>query len=476
VLIEALAAIGIAAVLAGGQEPAPSTGAKPEEPKQTQQAPKAGTLAPDEIVDPEQAADTGKRGFHVEWKQHPSIRYGSVFRLDFQAKLQEDGHWSYPGALGLNCADTALPKRCAWELHRNRVGIQGHVFKRIEYEVERELTEQELTERELLAGYTAKSVWKDVDVNISSIDNAQVQVGKFKIPFGLDELTGDSHNDFAYRSLGANYLSPSRDIGVMVHGRFFKRGLSYWTGVFRHDGDNARSKKIVGGDETIAARVSATPFRRLSPTALGAFEIGTAYAISKVSDDSLLPNGLRGRTTLTQDTFYEPVYVNGRRHRWEADLDWTIGPASTRAEYIRTTDDRLQQGLGDQDLPDARSQSWYASATWILTGEKKARPVKAASEFLTAGFGAVEVGARYERLWFDSVGTTGTGVALRNPRAENIFPSGVRALTIGVNWTLNRWLKLQINGIRQDVEDVELNSAAISGAFWSRVVRLQIVL
>ncbi len=264
-LIEALAAIGIAALLAAGQEPAPATGAKPEEAKQAQQAPKAGTLAPDEIADPEQAVDTGARGFRVEWKQHPSIRYGSLFRLDFQAKLQEDGHWSYPGALGLNCSDTALPKSCAWELHRNRVGIQGYVFKRIEYEVERELTEQELTERELLAGYVAKSLWKDVYVNISAIDDAQVQVGRFKIPFGLDELTGDSHNDFAYRSLGANYLAPSRDIGVMVHGRFFKRGLSYWTGVFRHDGDNARSKKIVGGDETIAARLSSHAVSQTEP-------------------------------------------------------------------------------------------------------------------------------------------------------------------------------------------------------------------
>ena len=89
-------------------------------------------------------------------------------------------------------------------------------------------------------------------------------VGKFKIPFGLDQLTGVTQNDFVYRSLGANYLAPSRDIGGMVHGRFFKRGLSYWAGVFKHDGDNARSKKIQGGDDTFAGRVTGTPFRPLT--------------------------------------------------------------------------------------------------------------------------------------------------------------------------------------------------------------------
>ena len=33
---------------------------------------------------------------------------------------------------------------------------------------------------------------------------------------------------FVYRSLGASYLAPARDIGIMAHGRFFKRGLNYW--------------------------------------------------------------------------------------------------------------------------------------------------------------------------------------------------------------------------------------------------------
>ena len=158
-LIQALAAI---LLLAARQQPASSAGTRPSEPQQTNTPPTVTTLAPDEIEDPELAVDTSERRFFTEWKQHPSIRYGSRFRLDFEAKLQEDGHWSYPGALGLNCGNTILPTTCVWELHRNRIGIQGHVFKRIDYEVERELTEQELTEKDLLAGYMSQSLWKDV--------------------------------------------------------------------------------------------------------------------------------------------------------------------------------------------------------------------------------------------------------------------------------------------------------------------------
>ena len=178
---------------------------------------------------------------------------------------------------------------------------------------------------------------------------------------------------------------------------------------------------------------------------------------------------------MTKDTFYESVYVKGHRRRWEADMDWMSGPASVRAEYSWVSDDRLKQGVGDQDLPDARARSWYVSGTWVLTGEQKRRPLKAAAPFLQGGIGAIELGARYERMWFDST-PVGQDVPVRNPRAETIFPSGDRALTLGINWAPNRFVKIQVNGIREHVEDPQRNPVPNTDAFWSRVIRLQFVL
>jgi phosphate-selective porin OprO/OprP len=469
----------VAAPVAGSTSPAEDPPAqvtpkkKPKDPAKPKKkkSPNSDTPAPDEPVNPD-AVDTGTptHGVRFVWKQHPSLRFGSVLRLDFEAKVQEDAHWSYPGAQDPNVKGPLE----TFDLHRNRIGVQGALFKRIEFEIERELTEKELSEKDLAEGLTPHSQWKDVNVNVSYLKNAQIQVGKFKIPFGLDELTGVTHNDFVYRSLGASYLAPARDIGAMVHGRFFKRGLSYWAGVFKHDGDNARSKKIQGGDQTFAVRVTGTPFRRAALPGLTPVEIGSAFTVSALADDSFRPNGLRGRTVLTQDTFNTLVYVKGERRRWEADIDWTWGPASARAEYTLVRDDRLRQGLGDDDLPDARGRAWYVSGTWLVTGDRKTRPVKPENDFLRGGIGAVELAARYERLWFDSAG--GTDEPFRNPRAETILPSGDRVLTLGVNWTLNRFMKLQFNGIREHVEDPERNPVPNGAAFWSRVLRLQFVL
>ena len=45
------------------------------------------------------------------------------------------------------------------------------------------------------------------------------------------------------------------------------------------------------------------------------------------------------------------------------------------------------------------------------------------------GFGAVEVAARFDRLWFDS--KPGQDPPFRNSRAETIVPSGDKVLTLG---------------------------------------------
>jgi phosphate-selective porin OprO and OprP len=415
--------------------------------------------APDDTSEEARAQDdTPAGGIALTWKQHPGVRIGSVLRVDFQAKFQEDVRATYGGASDLD----------TWDLHRSRVGIQGRAFRHVEFEIERELTEKELD-----AGKLPKSPWKDVNVNVTYLRNAQVQVGKFKLPFGRDQLTSVTHNDFIYRSLGASYLAPARDVGAMVHGSFLRHGLEYAAGAFRHDGDNARSRQIAGGDETFAGRVTGTPFRPINPL-LGEIEIGSAFTVSRLSDDSFRPNGLRGRSVLTQDVFFEPVYVNGQRRRWEADLNWNAGPASVRAEYTRVADQRRQQGLGNQDLPAARARSWYVSGTWILTGEDKKRPVKPEADFLQGGIGAVELAGRYERLWFGS--ERGVDPAFRNPRAETILQNGDRVFTVGVNWTLNRFVKLQFNTIREHIEDAERNPVPNGAAFWSRVMRFQFVL
>jgi phosphate-selective porin len=107
------------------------------------------------------------------------------------------------------------------------------------------------------------------------------------------------------------------------------------------------------------------------------------------------------------------------------------------------------------------------SGSWVLTGEEKERPIEPKRRF-----GAVEAVARYERLWFDSAG--GEGPPLRNPRADNMLPTGEHVLSVGINWYITRWVKLQFQTLREKPQDPERSPVAPGETFWSPVFRFQV--
>ena len=68
------------------------------------------------------------------------------------------------------------------------------------------------------------------------------------------------------------------------------------------------------------------------------------------------------------DNFFDRVYVNGYRWRWGVDVYAEGGPATFTAEYLEGSDDRLGQGLADDDLPDLVSRGWYVAGTYRADG------------------------------------------------------------------------------------------------------------
>ncbi len=149
------------------------------------------------------------------------------------------------------------------------------------------------------------------------------------------------------------------------------------------------------------------------------------------------------------------------------------GPFSVQAEYIRVSDERNSQGLGDVDLPDAIAQGWYVSGTWTVTGENKGGGyVNPSRPFLSKGVGAVELAVRFEELRFTSAGDC-SEPPFDNPRAANILPNRDRILTFGVNWYLNRFARVTLNGTRETLEDPQRAPIAGRTRFWGAALRLQ---
>lgn len=396
----------------------------------------------------QQAADTAR----WEWLPRPSLRIGDALRVDFRFKLQAD--WRrFPEELEPDSGTFAVVRR--------RVGVEGWVARVFEYKVEYDLQ--------------GNGAWTDVFVNVRRFRAVEAQAGRFKIPFSLDQTTGITNLDFISRTAIGRDLAPGRDVGGMVHGRLLDEvlALGYEAGMFRHDGNQARFGENPGADATLAARVTLRPFRALRRRApLRSLEVGVAATTGDVPEGPG-PNSLRARTIGGAPIFYE-AYVHGRRTRLGSQLSWEPGPFSLKGEVVRIRDARRGQGLLADDLPGLIYTGWYVSSTWVLTGERKAGGVDAAKPLFAGGFGAVEVAARYERVRFGSSDASEPPEA--NPRSANLVETGTDAWTAGVNWYLNRWLRIQANGVRESFDEVDRSPVAGRGAFWSGVCRLQFVL
>ena len=394
---------------------------------------------------PETAAET-----KFVWREYPSIRSGR-FRIDFRARFSADRRWSD------SLSDDVDDER--FDIARRRIGVAGSFGNVIDFQVEREIKND--------------VPWRDVYIDVRPKREVGVQVGKFKMPFSLDENTSATNLDFIYRSLAASTLSPGRDRGVMVHGRLGRRLIGYEAGVFLHDGTNALANDPgeVQGDRTTALRLTVEPLAGRKSRG-DDLRFGVAWTGSDVSEGF---SAISGDTALHGHFFPSNLWVRGARRRLGGELQWRPGPYSLKAEYIRMTQQRLGQSVTDGDLPDAIADGWYVSGTWAITGESKSRGLDSPNRPLPGGgIGALELAARIEAMTFGSGAAAGEGT--RSPRTDVILRNRDLAATFGVNWYVNRWVKVQGNIIRESIEDPARGPVPTRPFFWSRVVRFQVVL
>ncbi len=155
------------------------------------------------------------------------------------------------------------------------------------------------------------------------------------------------------------------------------------------------------------------------------------------------------------------------------DVSYTPGPVGLSAEWMQAREQRENQGLGDEDLSDLITTGWYTAGTWLITGEDKEGLNRPRRALFDGGVGALELGARYERLQFESQAKIGP--AFRNPRAEHILGNTDQVLTFGINWFPNRWVRFTVNSIREQFDDEARTPLPGITTFWAGVGRLQIV-
>src|SRR6266849_5292361 len=151
-----------------------------------------------------------------------------------QANFEDGDVSAFEGRFGL----TALKDR--FRLRRARINLTGDFAENFDFKIEGDFENSD----GISSGRTAFEA-TDIFANWHQFPEAQIKVGQWKAPFGLEQLTPDTKLFFIERSLPTGALTPERQIGAQIWGKPFtdiwpeqKDLLTYYAGIFNGNGRN----------------------------------------------------------------------------------------------------------------------------------------------------------------------------------------------------------------------------------------------
>jgi phosphate-selective porin OprO and OprP len=347
-------------------------------------------------------ASAGAEGFVVQSE-------GGDYRLQVRGYVQFDGRF-FP-------ADDAQLAIDNFLLRRVRPIVQGTVAKHFEFNVTPDF-----------GGGTA--VLQDAYLNVRSSPRAQLRLGKFKSPVGLERLQSATSISFVERAY-PTALVPNRDVGAMLHGELASGVVSYAAGVFDGAPDGGSVDLDTNDGKDLAARVFLSPFKRGGSSLKG---LGFGISGTTGKQAGALP-AIRSGGQVSIVTLVTGLTADGTRKRFSPQLSFYRGPLGLLAEYVESKS-FVKKPTGQR--AQLTANAWQTTATVTLTGEPASYSgVKTKSAFDPGSgkWGAFEAAVRVNGI---ELGSEATDAGLVDPTktVRRAF-----AWAVGVNWYLNRNIK-----------------------------------
>ena len=352
----------------------------------------------------------GREGFSLQSAD-------KAFQLKLRGYTQADGRF-YTSDRTSGMADTFVMRRV-------RPILEGTIFGNVDFRIMPDFGE-------------GRTVLQDAYADLRFTPALKLRAGKFKSPFGLERLISAQDLLFVDRAL-PTALVPNRDVGVMLFGDVAATTISYAVGAFNGvpDGGSADIDDNPGKD--VVGRVFVSPFKNNRNSPLQQFGNGLAASIGERQGTAAAP-GLPSFKTTSQLTFARyrtdganTVIADGRQWRVSPQAQFYLASFGAITEYVVSSQDVRQAAAQDS----VQNRAWQVSTSYVLTGEPAAQRIvpRRALDPKSGGWGAVEVTARYHTLELDKDFLS----------RWSTFAIGVewaRAWDTGVNWYLNRGVKL----------------------------------
>lgn len=285
-------------------------------------------------------------------------------------------------------------------------------------------------------------VWADVH-DVPVLGN--VRIGQYRMPFGMDALTSVRELTFLERASPFAF-NPFRQIGAGFHDNNEAQTVTWAASVYGtatdpwggNTGDNGYG---------MASRITALPIYADDGSFL--VHVGFDYSLNRPSSKTIEyrntpeyggpfvgPTGTLASVPFFVDTGVMSATTSNLLNA-EAAAVWNHAYVQSELTYALVN---LTNGN------TATFPGYYAQAGYFLTGEQRSynkiagvlgrvKPIHNWGE--PCGYGAVELAARYSYLDLTSRSVSG---------------GRMNDVTLGVNWYLNQYTKLQLNYIRSIVD------------------------
>src|SRR5207249_2010341 len=270
----------------------------------------------------------------VEEKPHIYVTpRGTEFKLVLGGFIQmnlEDGDVSaFEGRFG----STAIKDR--FRLRRARINLTGDFAENFDFKVEGDFEQSDGTSSNR-TDFSAT----DIFVNWHQLPEAQIKVGQWKAPFGLEQITPDPTLLLAERSLPTGAITPDRQVGAQLWGKPFtniwpaqKDLLTYYAGIFNGNGRNVSVND--NNNFMYVGRLELMPFKGKIFGQASSLRLGGDVLNSRDDKGTNISPSLN--LLVNSDGSLSPFVLPGADERtaWSVDAWFNLGPFDLIGEYLQ---------------------------------------------------------------------------------------------------------------------------------------------
>jgi len=281
-----------------------------------------------------------------------------------QANFEDGDVSAFEGRFG----QTALKDR--FRLRRARINLTGDFAENFDFKVEGDFENSD----GLNSGRTAFEA-TDIFINWHQFPEAQVKLGQWKAPFGLEQITPDTTLYVIERSLPTGAITPERQIGIQLWGKPFasvwpdgKDLLTYYAGIFNGNGRNTTVND--NNNFMYVGRLESTLFKAKMWGQDSYLKLGADVLNSRDDKGTNISQSLN--LLVNSDGSLSPFTLPGADERtaWSVDAWLKLGPFDLIGEYLEEyVNGRTVNGV-PPGFADFTTSGYYVQGSYFLIPKK----------------------------------------------------------------------------------------------------------